>query len=243
MIKCCIIDDEPLARELLEGYVHKTPFLQLVGSFESGTEAVKTIIAGEIDLLFLDINMPCINGIEFAEIVPPSCRIVFVTAYEQYALKGYKVNAIDYLLKPVDYQEFFKAANKVAQWHSMNRAYIERGSNDMDCIIVKSGYKLVQININDILYIEGQKDYIRIYLDSNQEPISSLINLKSLESILPAYRFIRVHRSFIVNTSKIRIIERNRIVFGKTYIPISDSHRQQYNDYIHRHMASGTTEQ
>ena len=94
MIKCCIIDDEPLARELLEGYVHKTPFLQLVGSFESGTEAVKTIIAGEIDLLFLDINMPCINGIEFAEIVPPSCRIVFVTAYEQYALKGYKVKYI-----------------------------------------------------------------------------------------------------------------------------------------------------
>lgn len=242
MIKCCIIDDEPLARELLEGYVNKTPFLQLVGSFESGTEAVKTIIDGEIDLLFLDINMPCINGIEFAEIVPQSCRIVFVTAYEQYAIKGYKVNAIDYLLKPVDYQEFFKAANKVAQWHSKNRVFIERGSNDTDYIIVKSGYKLVQISINDILYIEGQRDYIRIYLDSDQGPISSLMNLKSLEGILLANRFIRVHRSFIVNTSKIRIIERNRIVFGKTYIPISDSYRQQYNDYIRRFMALGASD-
>lgn len=239
MMKCCVIDDEPLARELLSGYISKTPFLELVGSFESATEAVKVVLQGGIDLLFLDINMPYINGIEFAEIVPPSCKIVFVTAYEQYAIKGFKVNALDYLLKPVSYQEFLSSVNKAIQWHSMNRAYNERGVSAADYIIVKSDYKLIQIKLDDIIYVEGQKDYVKICLDKEPYAVSSLMNMKSLESILPSDRFLRVHRSFIVNTSKINVIERNRIVFGKTYIPISDSYRQGYNDFIQSRLAIG----
>lgn len=237
-LKCCIVDDEPLARDLIAGYIQNTPFLELAGSFSSATDAIKTIMSGNLDIVFLDINMPCLNGIEFAEIIPQSCKIIYVTAYEQYALQGFKANALDYLLKPVSYQEFLRAANKAAQWHAMHDAYLERGADSDDCLILKSDYKLVQIHLDNIIYVEGQKDYVKVWLDTEPYSVSSLMNLKALEQRLPANKFLRVHRSFIVNTSKIKVIERNRIVFGKTYIPISDSYKQQYSEYVRRHSVS-----
>lgn len=241
-LKCCIIDDEPLARELIKSYVEKTPFLELMGAYESATEAIKTIISGNLDVVFLDINMPCINGIELADVIPSTCRIIYITAYEQYALQGFKVNALDYLLKPVSYPEFIKAVNKAAQWKSMYNALVERGDEQSDFIVVKSDYKLMQICLSDIQYVEGQKDYVKIYLDKEPYTITSLMNLKTLEQKLPSKRFMRVHRSFIVNMSKIKMIERNRIVFGKVYIPISETYKQTFSDYLQCHVVTNSQE-
>ena len=237
-LRCCIIDDEPLAQELIKSYVIKTPFLELVNTFSSASMAVKTILEEHIDIIFLDIQMSELNGIEFAKVIPSSCRIIFITAFEQYALEGFKANALDYLLKPVSYTEFLNTANKALQWYEMlNGAKLPTPSEDH--IIVKSEYKLIQIAISNILYIEGLKDYVKIYLDDEQNTrIMSLMSLKNLEAKLPQDRFIRVHRSFIVQTAKIKVIERNRIVFGKQYIPISDTYKDSFNSYINQRLIS-----
>lgn len=230
-LRCCVIDDEPLAQQLIASYIEKTPFLELIGSFSSAQEAVKTLLEERIDLVFLDIQMPQLNGMELAKIIPPTCRIVFTTAFDRYAIEGYKVNALDYLLKPINYEEFVSAANKALHWAVLNRQANEI-ADQKDYIIVKSEYKLIQIPIANITYIEGLKDYVKIYLDNEAHCIMTLMSMKTLERNLPASRFLRVHRSFIVNTSKIKVIERNRIVFGNTYIPISDSYKQAFIDFI-----------
>ncbi len=236
-LKCSVIDDEPLARELICSFVKKTPFLELENSYASASEAVRSIIDGKVDLVFLDIQMPELNGIEFAKIIPPECRIVFVTAFEQYAIEGFRHNAIDYLLKPVSYSEFLNAANRVLVWAELNeKARLAAEKDDEpQFIIVKSEYKLIQIDISKITYIEGLKDYVKIYTEDSPNCILSLMNMKTIEQRLPADKFIRVHRSFIVQMSKINIIERNRIVFGKKYIPISDTYKKAFNDYLQKH--------
>ena len=236
ILKCCVIDDEPLASQLIASYVEKTPFLQLVGVYSSAQEAVKVIIENQVDVVFLDIEMPQLNGMEFAKIIPATTRIIFTTAYDQYAIQGFKVNALDYLLKPINYDEFLNAVNKALQWFdTQNNRTSQTPSNDH--IIVKSEYRLVQIPTSDITFIEGLKDYVKIYTTDEQKSIMTLINMKTLEQSLPS-SFLRVHRSFIVNTSKIKIIERNRIVFGNKYIPISDSYKQAFSDYISSHLPS-----
>ena len=240
-LRCCIIDDEPLAQELIKSYVQKTPYLELVNTFPSASKAIKTIIEDNIDLVFLDIQMSELNGIEFAKVIPQSCKIIFITAFEQYALDGFNANALDYLLKPVSYPEFINATNKALQWHEMCNG-AKHADNSEDYIIVKSEYKLIQIPISNINYTEGLKDYVKIYLDDNSSCIMSLMSLKSLEMNLPHDRFLRVHRSFIVQTSKIKVIERNRIVFGKQYIPISDTYKEQFNNYVNQRLLSPTKE-
>lgn len=240
-LRCCIIDDEPLAQELIKSYVEQTPFLELVNTFSSASMAVKTIIEDKIDLVFLDIQMSELNGIEFARVIPSSCKIIFITAFEQYALDGFKANALDYLLKPVSYNEFLVAANKALQWFDMIEGARTNGNNN-EYIIIKSEYKLLQIAISDILYIEGLKDYVKIYLENSNNSIMSLMSMKTIEASLPQDRFMRVHRSFIVQTSKIKIIERNRIVFGKQYIPVSDTYKDVFNEYISRHTLTSTKE-
>ena len=181
-----------------------------------------------VDLLFLDIQMPELSGMEFSRMLPSTTRIVFTTAFEQYALDGYRVNALDYLLKPISYTSFVEAARKALQWFElMHRQFDERES-----IFVKSDYKLVQIELRNILYIEGLKDYIKIYEEGAAKPILSLMSMKTMEEQLPASRFMRVHRSYIVQKEKIRVIERGRIVFGKTYIPVSDSYKEVFQTYI-----------
>ena len=172
-IRCCVIDDEPLALALIKDYVEKTPFLQLVNAFPSASSAIKTIIEEDIDLVFLDIQMSELNGTEFARVVPPHCRVIFVTAFDKYALEAFRVNALDYLLKPVNYSEFMEAANKALRWFVMEERANAQGDVE-DCIIVKSEYKLVQIPIDDILYIEGLKDYVKIYLEGAGGCIMSL---------------------------------------------------------------------
>ena len=230
-LRCCIIDDEPLAQELIKSYVAQTPFLELVDTFSSASMAVKTIIEDKIDLVFLDIQMSELNGIEFAKVIPSDCKIVFITAFEQYALDGFKANALDYLLKPVNYSEFIGAAKKALHWFEMVESPKQHKDSE-EYIIVKSEYKLIQIAVSNILYIEGLKDYVKIYLEDSNSSIMSLMSLKTLEASLPQDRFMRVHRSFIVQTSKIKVIERNRIVFGKQYIPISDTYKDAFNEYV-----------
>lgn len=230
-LRCCVVDDEPLAQELVASYIEKTPFMELVGKFSSAQDSVKTILEEDIDVVFLDIHMPQLNGMEFARIVPPTCRIIFTTAYDRYAIEGFKVNALDYLMKPISYEEFVGAANKALQWVELRRRADELDNNKR-YIIVKSEYKQVQIPIDKIQFIEGLKDYVKIYVEGEKNAILTLTSMKTIERYLPATEFLRVHRSFIVNTSKISIIERNRIVFGNHYIPVSESYKQAFNDYV-----------
>lgn len=227
-LKCAIVDDEPLALNLLESYVKKTPFLELTGKYSSAVQAMKELPNHPVDLLFLDIQMPELNGLEFSKLVNPATRIVFTTAFEQYAIDGYKVNALDYLLKPISYVDFLQAANKAMKWFEL----LQQPKEEIQSIFVKSDYKLVQIELKNILYIEGLKDYIKIYEENNPKPILSLMSMKAMEDLLPASRFMRVHRSYIVQKDKIRVIDRGRIVFGKAYIPISDSYKQIFQDFL-----------
>lgn len=246
ILKCALIDDEPLALDLLESYVKKTPFLQLVGRYSSAVAALGDIRDKQIDLLFLDIQMPELSGLEFSKMVPEHTRIIFTTAFSQYAIDGYRVNALDYLLKPIGYTDFLEAAGKAVKWFEMKQSSATAEEphtpnavppatgpeKPIDCIYVKSEYKLVQVELKDILYIEGLKDYIKIYTEKEPRPILSLISMKMMEQRLPSEQFIRVHRSFIVQKSKIRIIERGRIVFGNTYIPVSDSYKQEWMNFL-----------
>ena len=231
ILRCAIVDDEPLALGLLESYVNKTPFLQLTGKYSSAVQAMKELPGEEVDLLFLDIQMPELNGLEFSKMVAPRTRIVFTTAFGQYAIDGYRVNALDYLLKPISYVDFLQAANKALQWYE----HMQAPAAEIESIFIKTEYKQVQVELRKILYIEGLKDYVKIYLEDEPHPILSLLSLKSLEEMLPDSRFIRVHRSFIVQGCKIKMIDRNRIVFGKEYIPISDTYKDSFAEFISRH--------
>ena len=201
----------------------KTPFLELKGCYGSGLEALKALSEEPVDLLFLDIQMPELSGLELSRMLPEETRVIFTTAFEQYALDSYKVNALDYLLKPISYTDFLTAANKALKWYESRES-----------IFVKSEYKLIQIELRDILYIEGLKDYVKIFVEGESKPILSLMSMKNLEDMLPVDRFVRVHRSFIVQPEKIKVIERGRIVFGHEYIPISDNYKQRLQEAIER---------
>lgn len=232
-LTCFIIDDEPLALGLLESYVAKTPFLELTGKFSSAVAAVESVRETAPDIIFLDIQMAELNGMEFARLVPEKSRIIFTTAFEQYALESYKVNALEYLLKPFSYSDFLLAANKALQWQQLNeKAIAEKNKNSPDCIYVKSEYRLLQIALSKILYIEGLKDYLKIYLEGEMEPVVSHITMKAMEEMLPDSDFMRIHRSFIIQKDKIKVVEHNRIVFGKTYIPVSDSYKDAFQKFL-----------
>ena len=243
-LTCAIIDDEPLAVSLLESYVLKTPFLDLQGTYNSALDALSDLRDRPVDLLFLDIQMPELSGLEFSRILNADTRVIFTTAFDQYAVDSYRVNALDYLLKPISYPDFLASANKALRWYELLRKPVsseekeesasiaERGG--MESIFVKSEYKLLQIELRKILYIEGLKDYVKIFVEDEPRPVLSLMSMKSLEDMLPSDRFVRVHRSFIVQPEKIKVIERNRIVFGKEYIPISDTYKQHFLEMIER---------
>ena len=233
-LSCAIIDDEPLAVELMESYVRKTPFLELQGSFGSGVAAFGMLRDRPVDLLFCDIQMPGLNGVEFSRMLPADTRVIFTTAFSRYAVEGFRVNAVDYLLKPISYADFLAAAQKALEWFELKRR-AGAPADDLRSIFVKTEYRLRQIELERILYIEGLKDYVKIHVEEETHPVLTLTSLKSLEEQLPADRFVRVHRSFIVQPSKIRSIERNRIVFGKEYIPVSENYRQAFFDFLAEH--------
>lgn len=235
-LRCTIIDDEPLAVELLASYVRKTPFLSLAGTFSSAVEAVKDIKENKADIIFLDIQMPELSGIEFARVIPEETKIIFTTAFSRYAIEGYKVSAIDYLLKPVSYDDFLMSATKA--YNTLSGKKKERSTAEERFFFIRSEYKLVRVNLDDILYVEGLKDYVRIYLEGETKPVTSLMNMKKMEEYLPAPEFMRVHRSYIVHTSKVKAIDRSRVIIGNTVIPISESYKETIMRNLDDHCIS-----
>ena len=231
-LSCWIIDDEPLALDLLESYVQKTPFLKLTGKYSSALTAMHDLENQPVDVIFLDIQMPELDGLEFSQLVTPQTRIIFTTAFSEYAVDGYKVNALDYLLKPISYADFLASAKKALNWFDMAKKAAQTEEKERTGLFVKSEYKLVQVLFDDILYIEGLKDYIKIYVKNETRPIITLMSLKNMEDTLPSDRFLRVHRSYIVQKNKIENINKNRITIAGYEISIGETYRQTLMDEI-----------
>lgn len=256
-LHCLLVDDEPLALGLLESYVRKTPFLCLEGAFRDSVPALERLKKGDIDLVFLDIQMPDLNGLELARLLPKRTAVVFVTAYEQYAVEGFKVEATDYLLKPASYADFLTACERAAKRLAreapagMETAGAEEdaggkskplAANPDETLFIKADYKTIPVKLRDIRYIEGVKDYVLIHLDpkgDSRHPgsrtphdIMSLQSMKSLAEFLPSPPFLRIHRSYIVNLNKIDCIERQRVIFGSEYLPVSDSYREAFEQAV-----------
>lgn len=235
MIRSIAIDDEPLALKQMCAYIEKTPFLELVGQFENAFEALEFIHKNEVDLMFVDINMPDLNGMDFVKTLENPPRVIFTTAYSEYAIEGFRVDALDYLLKPIGYADFLKSANKASQWFEKQQSSIELKVHE-GFLMIKSEHKIIRINFSDIKYIEGMREYVRIHLIS-QKPIMSLMSMKKLEETLPQVSFMRVHRSYIVNLDKITVIERNRIIFDKDiYIPVSEQYKLKFQEYLDKNF-------
>lgn len=236
-LNCWVVDDEPPALNLLASYVERTPFLNLTGKYSSAVSAMKKYKDEEIDLIFLDIQMPEVNGMEFSQLLESTTRIIFTTAFSEYALEGYKVSAIDYLLKPISYSDFLSAAKKARDWFEISRKAARAEDKAMTGIYVKSDYKLVHILFDDILYIEGLKDYIKIYLNNEARPLLTLMSMKSMEETLPSNLFIRVHRSYIIAKNRIESINKNRISIAGREISIGETYKQDFMDEIERRKA------
>ena len=234
-LNCEIIDDEPLALEMMSDYVQKTPFLTLAGAYNSAVQAIKTLRENPVDLLFLDIQMPELSGLEFAKFLPKRTKVVFTTAFPQYAIDGYEAEAFGYILKPISYDAFLKVAKRAYEWFTLSEKAKNYAKDRF--IFVKSDYKLVRINLDDILYIEGLKDYVRIYTE-NGDKIMSLMNMKTLEDFLPKPEFLRSHRSYIVHMNKIKCIDRFRMNIGENYIPVSESYKEIIMTYLDNHTIS-----
>ena len=245
ILNCIAVDDEPLALGLVCSFIEQTPFLHLAGSFSSGVTALTMIHEQEIDLIFLDIQMPDLTGIQLARILdrqPGSNgpRVIFTTAFNNFALEGYKVDALDYLLKPFNYEEFLIAANK-------GRAYAElvkpaqqgaglHNEQEEEYIFLKVEYHLVKIAIKDILYIEGLKDYVKVYLENTDKPILTLTSLKVLEQKLSPKIFMRVHRSYIVSLEKVNSVTKNSLNIGSLSITVGEQYKEAFNTYLSRWM-------
>jgi DNA-binding LytR/AlgR family response regulator len=236
MINTIAIDDEPLALQLVTGYIEKTPGLKLAGKFDNPLDAMDFIAREDVDLIFIDIQMPDFSGLEFTRSMVKGPKVIFTTAYEKYALDGFKLDVVDYLLKPFSYEEFLKTVQKVQKLIKLEKGVPDQVNANNEFLFLKSDYKIKRINFNDILYIEGLKDYVKVFTQSSPKPVMSLTTMKLLESKLPEAKFMRVHRSFIVNLEKIDTIERSRIVFGKTYIPVSDQYKDKFQEFLDKNF-------
>ncbi len=237
-LRCIAIDDEPLALRQMSSYIEQTPYLQLVAGCRDAFEATTKIHELDPDLLFVDINMPGLNGLEMVQSLNRPCMVIFTTAYSQYALDGFRVDAVDYLLKPISYPDFLKATNKAQKVYDANHKQpaTETLSGNDEGLFVKSEYRIIRIRFNEIKYIEGMREYVRIHL-TDGKPIMTLLSMKALEGKLPSHQFMRVHRSFFFNQNKINVIERNRIVFDRdVYIPVGEQYKDAFQQYVERNF-------
>lgn len=236
MINCIAIDDEPLALKQIASYINKTPFLELTGQFDNAIEALGFLQNIQVDLMFVDINMPDMSGMDFVKSLENAPKVIFTTAYSEYAVEGFKVDAMDYLLKPLDYATFLKSANKAQTYFDGANKINDNLKANKNHLFIKSEYKIIRIELNTILYVEGMREYVRIHIE-NQNPVMTLMSMKKMEEYLPTEKFMRVHRSFIVNLDKVTTIERNRIVFdGKTYIPVSEQYKTAFQDFLNKNF-------
>lgn len=231
-MKCIAIDDEPLALDVMENYISKVPELEFKGRYTSPMDALETLNNGEVDLLFLDIQMSEISGIQFLKTLKNPPLVILTTAYDNYALQGYDLDVTDYLLKPIPFERFLKAVNKAVELYQYNRNNLSKEalSYQHGYIFVKSEYQILKINLKDILYVEGLKDYVKIFCGGN--PILSLQNLKAIEGKLPLSHFVRVHKSFIVALPKINSVHKGRIKIGEKEIPIGDNYKDLFLKFI-----------
>ena len=242
ILNCIAVDDEPLALGLVSKFIEQTPFLNLAGKYAGAVDALKAIHTQEIDLIFLDIQMHDLNGIALARVLDNGAgkpRIIFTTAYNQFALEGYKVDALDYLLKPFNYEEFLRAAQKALHYAGLLNRPATQGPllnatehADNNYLFLKVEYQLVRIALDDILYIEGLKYYVRVELKNAPKAILSLTSLKALEEKLPPKRFMRIHRSFIVSLDKITSMTKNSTHIGNTRITIGDQYRDAFAQFF-----------
>lgn len=236
-ITCLIVDDEPLARNLLKEYVSKVSYLDLKGTCSSALEAIEFLRHQSVDMLFLDIQMPDLTGISFLKALQKKPMVVFTTAYSEYALESYDLDVVDYLLKPVTFERFMRAVEKVSQ--RMVSGLVTSPTHEIvlpaepaSFIFVKDGTKMVKVNWDDILYIEGLKDYVTIH--TKEQKIITLQRLKVLETQLPSDKFIRIHNSYIVAVKAIDVIFKNDVQVGKTLLPISDSYKKAFKEFVEK---------
>lgn len=231
-IRCVAIDDEPLALKQIGAYLERTPFLDTVALCSNAFEALQYVREGKADLLFADINMPDLNGLDFVKSLEKKIPVIFTTAYSEYAIQGFQVDAIDYLLKPISYAMFLKSANKAKSWFDLNNRSEEIVQPLNNYIFVKAEHRLIRIQLSEIKYIEGSNEYIIIHL-TKDKPITTLMRMKNVELMLPDTHFMRVHRSFIVNLNQVKVIERNRIVFDeKIYIPVGEQYKENFQKFL-----------
>jgi DNA-binding LytR/AlgR family response regulator len=234
MIRCLAIDDEPLALQQLTTYIQKVPFLELAAQCQSALEARKFLEQDTVDAIFCDINMPDLNGMDFIKSLQAPPLIVFTTAYSEYAVEGFKVNAVDYLLKPFGLDDFRRAANRIKerQENVSTNTQHPTPNTQPDTLFVKTDYRMVKISIADIRYIEGMSEYLKIYLEGEDKPIITLLSMKKIETRLPE-NFMRIHRSYIVNLHKIQEVNKNRIIMdAETFLPIGDMYKESFQQYL-----------
>jgi len=229
-MKCIAIDDEPLALDVIEDYAEKVPFLNMTGTFSNAIEAFEFLQDNEVDLIFLDIQMPHLNGVDFIRSLNRVPMIIFTTAYQEYALEGFELNAVDYLIKPISLERFLKAANKARRLYNIEEN--EPASYHLEHLMIKVEYSTINIRLKDILYVQGVKDYLKIVTDKKSYLTKN--TMKNIENKLPSDRFLRVHKSYFISLEKIDAIERNRIIIGKDRIPVGDNYKKTFNFIIDR---------
>lgn len=230
------IDDEPLALRQIINYIEKTPFLELNGQFDHALQAISFLQENSVDLMFVDINMPDLSGMDFVKLLKNPPKVIFTTAYSEYAVEGFRVDAIDYLLKPIGYKDFLKAVEKAKEWFDLQEKKNVRVESDEKHLFIKSEYKILRINLLDIKYIKGMREYVQFHL-IDQRPIMSLISMKKLEDFLPREIFMRIHRSYIVNLERITTIERNCVLFSPDIrIQVSDQYKSQFQDFLNKNF-------
>lgn len=244
MLKCIAIDDEPLALRQISAYIAKIPYLELAATFNNAIEAQQRLASERVDLIFVDINMPDLNGVDFVRALTDRPMVVFTTAYSEYAIDGFKLDAVDYLLKPFSFADFSRAAAKANSLYELRQGRLpaqpdsdsEAPPKDREYISVKADYKVSLVRIADIVYIESEGEYVRMHL-CDGSTITTLFRLKNMEAALPSEQFMRVHRSYIVNLRAIRSYVRGRIFLSDTeYVPIGENYKEAFQNYIDRHF-------
>ena len=233
MLKCVAIDDEELALELLEDNINKIPYLELVAKFSDPLNAIQFLHEENIDLVLLDIQMPGLTGLQFIKSFPKKCMYIFITAYEKYALEGYHLNVIDYLLKPVSLERFVQACTKALELYQLkNKSAIVPAGNQPSYLFINADYSLVKINFADVTWVEGLKDYIKIHLKSSNKPIVSKMSMKSIEEQLPSSVFLRIHKSYIVSKEYVTSLKKTSVFIENIELPVGDTYKEAVAEYV-----------
>lgn len=225
MINCIAVDDEPLALELLEDNISKLPYLKLIGSFDNAIDAMKAVQETKVDLIFLDIQMPGLTGLQFIQSMTAKPMIILVTAYEKYALEGFNLEVTDYLVKPVSLERFMKACNKAKELFDLKNLQSSIPKKEPGFFFVSVEYSMVKVTTDDIVYIEGLKDYIKIHLNSSTKSIVTRMAMKAIEEQLPPSKFIRIHKSYIVSLAFITAVKKTSVFIGSIELPVSDNYK------------------